>query len=81
MSKENMTKMVDFANQISCTEDTNQEVTQPDYSNIDTNFSRVYGLLETKFRFGSFTSSDVSGGLRARIRHPNNAFNHLHIPL
>ena len=51
--------MVDFANQLSCTQDTNPQSTQPDYSNIDTNFSRVYGLLETKFKFGSFTSSDV----------------------
>jgi len=59
ISKENVTKLVDFVNQLSNTQNTNQQNTQPDYSNIDTNFSRVYGLLETKFKFGSFSSSDV----------------------
>ena len=51
--------MVDFVNQLSYTQDTNLQSSQPDYSNIDTNFSRVFGLLETKFKFGSFSSSDV----------------------
>jgi hypothetical protein len=59
ISKENITRMVDFANQLSCTQDANAQDTQPDFSNIDTNFSRVYGLLQTKFKFGSFVSSDV----------------------
>jgi hemolysin activation/secretion protein len=59
ISKENITKMVDFVNQLSYNQDTSSQNTQPDYSNIDTNFSRVYGLLETKFKFGSFSSSDV----------------------
>ena len=53
---ENMTKMIDLANQMSGSQ---QTTSQGDYPNIDTNFSRVYGLLETKFKFGSFTSSDV----------------------
>ena len=59
MSKESMAKMVDFANEMSSPQDTTLQNPEPDYSNIDTNFSRVYGLLETKFKFGSFTSSDV----------------------
>jgi Penicillinase repressor len=61
MSKESMTKMIDFANQMSSPQQTElqNQNPEPDYSNIDTNFSRVYGLLETKFKFGSFTSSDV----------------------
>lgn len=59
ISKENVAKMVDFANQLSCPENANTQSTQTDFSNIDTNFSRVYGLLETKFKFGSFVSSDV----------------------
>jgi hypothetical protein len=59
ISKENMAKMVDFANQLSYARDTSAQSTEPDFSNIDTNFSRVYGLLETKFKFGSFISSDV----------------------
>ena len=59
LSKESMVKMADFVNELSSTQDTIHENPRSDYSNIDTNFSRVYGLLQTKFRFGSFASSDV----------------------
>ena len=59
MSKESITKMVDFANQMSSPQEQIPQKTADDYPNIDTNFSRLYGLLETKFKFGMFTSSDV----------------------
>lgn len=53
-SKENMSKVIDFVETIS----SNTEA-QADQAPIDTNFARVYGLIETKFKFGSFNSSDV----------------------
>ena len=62
MSKGNMLKLMEFVDSVSgdsTPKDHQREPQQPDYTNIDTNFSRVYGLLETKFKFGSFTSSDV----------------------
>jgi hypothetical protein len=57
-SKENMGKLLDFVQSISDNaENTNlQEQQQPI---TDTNFNKVYGLVLNKFRFGSFTSSDV----------------------
>jgi hypothetical protein len=53
-SKENMSKVIDFVEAMSGVE------AQPEQqAPIDTNFSRVYGLIETKFKFSSFNSSDV----------------------
>ncbi len=49
-SKDNIAKLIDFAQSLS----TNIEEPRP-----DTNFSKLYGLLESRFRFGSFTSNDV----------------------
>lgn len=60
MSKDNMTRLMEFVQSLSSGPDNAApQVQQPDYSNIDTNFSRVYGLLQSKFKFGSFTSADV----------------------
>ena len=56
MSKDNMARLMEFVESMSSEP---QHQGQEDYSNIDTNFSRVYGLLMTKFKFGSFTSTDV----------------------
>lgn len=53
-TKENMSKVIDFVGAMSGGE---EEPTQQ--APIDTNFARVYGLVETKFKFGSFSSSDV----------------------
>ena len=56
VSKDRMGKLMEFVESMSTPEPLNKEV---DFSNIDTNFSRVYGLLGTKFKFGSFVSADV----------------------
>ena len=62
LSKDNMARLMEFVQSLNSTPNNTEspmQVQQPDYSNIDTNFSRVYGLLQSKFKFGSFTSSDV----------------------
>lgn len=51
-SKDNITKVIDLAQTIS-----GRRSDQP--SVVDTNFARLYGLLESRFQFGLFTSSDV----------------------
>lgn len=53
-SKENINKLIDFAQTIS----TKQQPIE-DQMTVDTNFAKLYGLLESRFRFGSFTSNDV----------------------
>lgn len=53
-SKNNIQKLLDFAESVSSKSPNRNE--QPP---IDTNFAKLYGLLESRFRFGSFTSNDV----------------------
>ncbi len=57
-SKENVVKIMDFIESMSGPVPQNQDF-QEDDAPIDTNFARVYGLIETKFKFGSFNSNDV----------------------
>jgi hypothetical protein len=75
VSKEKMVKLMEFVEQISSSgtpsEDYGTGDQVPDYSNIDTNFARVYGLLETKFKFGSFTSSDVLEAYQVEYDSPS----------
>jgi hypothetical protein len=52
-SKENVNRLIDFAQTVSAKE------TRLDQEPVDTNFAKLYGLLESRFQFGSFTSSDV----------------------
>ncbi|MDG6904265.1 MAG: hypothetical protein JRN20_00610 [Nitrososphaerota archaeon] len=52
-SKDNLSKLMDLAENISGTS------TSTESSLIDTNFARLYGLLESRFQFGLFTSKDV----------------------
>ncbi|HKW04473.1 MAG TPA: hypothetical protein VJN71_04155 [Nitrososphaerales archaeon] len=52
---DNLTKLMDFVQTISAPTHTTQPMDDP----IDTNFARVYGLIQTKLKFGSFTSNDV----------------------
>ncbi len=62
LSKENMIKLIDFVQSVSPKETGNGPLRKNTFEqgkNADTNFARVYLLLETKFRFGSFTSADV----------------------
>ena len=65
VSKENMIKLIDFVQSVSPkTTQNSSTLTDSNHSSddpmgTDTNFARVYLLLETKFRFGSFTSTDV----------------------
>jgi hypothetical protein len=54
-SKENMSKVMEFVETISNEPTAQQEQQTP----MDTNFARVYSLIEEKFKFGSFSSSDV----------------------
>src|SRR5579864_1296219 len=56
-SKENLGKVMEFVETISTNDSQAQQEQQQ--TPIDTNFARVYELIETKFKFGSFTSSDV----------------------
>lgn len=51
-SKQNITKLIDFAQTLSSTTLQGEPV-------LDTNFAKLYGLLETRFQYGLFTSSDV----------------------
>ena len=54
-SKENIAKLIDFAQSIS-TKDTDVPENQ---GPIDTNFARVFTLIQDRFRLGSFTSTDI----------------------
>jgi hypothetical protein len=56
-SKENMMKLMEFVETVSVKQ--SDTTTLVDNNIIDTNFNKVFGLVENKFRFGSFTSSDV----------------------
>lgn len=55
-SKENILKLMDFIETISTKQ---PELPTSGNSVADTNFNKVFGLVQNKFRFGSFTSSDV----------------------
>ena len=55
-SKENIAKLIDFANSVSAKQSQSQDQPQEP---MDTNFARVYTLIQDRFRFGSFTSGDV----------------------
>jgi hypothetical protein len=52
-SKENITKLIEFAQATSAT------TTPLEQDLAGTNFAKLYGLLETRFHFGAFTSTDV----------------------
>src|SRR5271166_4200010 len=54
-SKENIGKLLDFAQAVSTKESQNMQPQEP----MDTNFARVYTLIQDRFKFGSFTSSDI----------------------
>ena len=53
-SKENINKLLEFA------QTTSAATSAPQTQDLEgTNFAKLYGLLEGRFRFGSFTSTDV----------------------
>jgi hypothetical protein len=54
-SKENIGKLIDFAQTVSTREPHNTGQQEP----MDTNFARVYTLVQDRFRLGSFTSNDI----------------------
>jgi Penicillinase repressor len=54
-SKENMSKVIDFVETMSG----DLPIQEHEQTPIDTNFARVYELIENKFKFGSFNSGDV----------------------
>lgn len=53
-SKDNISKLIDFAQAVSSS-DGNHESPEP----IDTNIAKIYDLIRTNFKFGSFTSGDI----------------------
>ncbi len=53
-SKDNIAKLIDFAQTVSA----KQPLDQPQEP-MDTNFARVYTLIQDRFRLGSFTSGDI----------------------
>src|SRR5579875_1862362 len=58
-SKENMAKIMDFVESMSENKAGEQSDHDAEQLNMDTNFAKVYGLIESQFRFGSFNSTDV----------------------
>lgn len=53
-SKDNVAKLIDFAQSIS----SNINGFSPEEP-LDTNMNRIYGLVKTNFKFGSFNSNDI----------------------
>lgn len=66
-SKENIAKLIDFANSVSAKQPQDFEQTQ---EQMDTNFARVYMLIQDRFRFGSFTSTDVLDAYQEEFKLP-----------
>jgi len=62
-SKENISKLIDFAQTVSA----KQPQDQPQEP-MDTNFARVYTLIQDRFRFGSFNSGDVLEAYREEFK-------------
>jgi hypothetical protein len=58
-NKENVSKLMDFIDSISTKATTSNHNLENTTPVADTNFNKVFGLVSNKFRFGSFTSSDV----------------------
>jgi hypothetical protein len=64
-SKDNINKLIDFAQTIS-TKRTRPKEQEP----IDTNFAKLYGLLQTRFQFSTFTSNDVLHAYQQDLQIP-----------
>jgi len=64
-SKENISKLLDFAQNVSAKQ-TKEESQEP----LDTNFARVFTLIQDRFRFGSFNSGDVLEAYREEFKVP-----------
>jgi hypothetical protein len=62
-SKENISKLLDFAQTVSV----KQPKEQPQEP-MDTNFARVFTLIQDRFRFGSFNSGDVLEAYREEFQ-------------
>lgn len=67
ISKDNITKVMDFVQSIS---PTNNTAESPNITN--TNFAKVYELITHTFRFGSFTSTDVFEACRDELQLSTN---------
>jgi len=65
-SKENINKLIDFAQAVSTKEPQSITSQEP----MDTNFARVYTLIQDRFRFGSFTSSDTLEAYQEEFKTP-----------
>lgn len=67
-SKENVSKLLDFVESISVKSNQETQTTSPPLPPADTNFNKVFGLVNNKFRFGSFTSADVLEAYEAHFQ-------------
>jgi hypothetical protein len=65
-SKENIGKLIDFAQSVSAKQP--QSLDQP-LEPMDTNFARVFTLIQDRFHFGSFTSSDILEAYQEEFKH------------
>jgi len=66
-SKENIDKIMELAQSISSKQSESIISNEPP---IDTNFAKLYNLLEQKFPFGSFSSSDVLEAYQDEFQTP-----------
>jgi hypothetical protein len=68
-SKENIAKLIDFANSVSAKQP--QQAADQPQEPMDTNFGKVFTLIQDRFRFGSFTSSDVLEAYQDEFKLPS----------
>jgi hypothetical protein len=64
-SKENIGKLIDFAQSVSA----KQPSPDQPQEQMDTNFARVFTLIQDRFHFGSFTSGDVLEAYQEEFKH------------
>ena len=64
-SKENIAKVIDFAQSVS-SKDTPTTGNEP----IDTNFAKIYDLIRANFKFGSFNSTDIKDAYQHDFQIP-----------
>jgi hypothetical protein len=69
-SKENMMKVMDLVDSISSKEKASLSQNYNDTTVIDTNFNKVFGLVQNKFRLGSFTSKDILEAYEEHFKLP-----------
>jgi hypothetical protein len=64
-ARDNITKVLDFVDSLSAS-----SPSSPNPDTVDTNFARVYGIVQSRFRFASFTSVDLLEAYQDEIGIP-----------